>query len=308
MINESFSDDFKDLWKESPEKQILLNCLEEFYVGLTEMVKVDSSRQDELRDISEINKDIQKILQNKQNKNHLNNELIPELVNFFFNRITIRTQLKIIKSLQLLFYSCNTANSYGSVLASRSIVENVAAYQYLISSIPWKNDQYVKMEVSKQFLKKLYLLGFGSRFNWDMLHSDFKSIRESFDSGKIKWDRPRDRQIPEISELNKNLDQVLAKNNRIKPGQIRFIYTILSDIIHPSAGGDFIFAPDMFKKLVVNRQLDENLKNIFDITGFFDVELVSHFIWLCHDIHDYELQATMPSTENGVPDRFFRKS
>ena len=121
------------------------------------MVQVDFSRQSQLRDISEINKDLPKIFKDKKEKYAIYSKLVPEWVNFFINRITIRTQLKIIESLQLLFYSCNTANSYGCVLATRSILENVAAYEYLISSIPWKNNPNIELEGAKKFLDKLYL-------------------------------------------------------------------------------------------------------------------------------------------------------
>lgn len=292
MINESFLEDFKNLWNDEPGKKISLNNLEELYSGLIEMVQIFSSKQSQLRDISEINKDFQKLVKEKRN-NDLYDELVPEMINFFFNRITIRAQLKVIESLQLLFYSCNTANSYGCVLATRSILENVAAYQYLISSIPWKKNPYVKKDVAKQFLNTLYLLGFGSRFNWDLLHSDPKKIKDSFGTGTYPWNRPKNRRIPEISVFCKNLDHVLAEDNRIKAGQITFIYTILSDIIHPSAGGDFIYASDMFKKLEVNQKKGENFKRLFNITGFYNVEFARQFILLCHEIPNYEIKNTI---------------
>jgi hypothetical protein len=289
MKCELFSDDFKNLWSDDPKKNQYINSLEVFYLGLKEMAQIEEQRQYNLTDISDINKEFRKILEKKEIL-FVNKEIIPKRVNYLFNRITLRTQLKIIDAMQLLFFSCNNTNAYGCVLASRSIIENVAAYQYLISNIPWKIDKTVNTKDATQFLKLLDVLGFGSRFNWDMLHSDFRSIRESFESGTHKWNRPKERRIPEIVKFNDNLDKTLFEMKQIKQGEIFFIYTVLSDIIHPSAGGDFIYSQNMYKKLEVNGQLNENFKRLFLFAGIPNVALVRHFILLCQEIHKYDLQ------------------
>lgn len=285
MIHTTFSDGFKALWKDEPQKIVLIECLEEFYNGIKEMADQDAIKQWDIREISEINKEIKRIVQSKDNFSKFH-ETYPEWINYFLNRITLRAQLKIIDSMELLFYSCNTVNSLGCTLATRSIIEHVAAYQYLYSQIPWKGNQAVSKKEMRQFLIMLYSLGFGSRFNWDLFHSDFKKFREAFESGEIIWNRPKDRRLPNNVEMNRKLDDVLSSEKRIKKGQIFFIYTLLSDIIHPSAGGDFIYSDNMFKQLSVERHLDVRFKRYFLIIGPFNIELIAHFISLCNQMQD----------------------
>jgi hypothetical protein len=287
MKCELFSDEFKLLWRDNPEKLQSLNSLEIFYNGLKDMAQIEIKKQNAQTDISKINEEIKKVLQNKQTGSS-KSEIATTWINYVFNRITLRTQLKVLDSMQLFFYSCNSANTYGCVLSTRSIIENVAAYQYLISNIPCEKDQVIEFEKFKQFSKLLELFGFGSRFNWDMLHFDFKCIRESFESGKYKWNRSRDRRIPEIAKLYQNLDASMTARDKKNKGQIVFLYTVLSDIMHPSAGGDFIYSENMYKKLQFQILPDENFKRLFIFIGFPNVAIIRHFILLCQEIHHYE--------------------
>jgi hypothetical protein len=57
-------------------------------------------------------------------------QLFLETLAFLWNRLMLRTCLKVSDSLELMFFSMNTANAYGCTIAARSVIEHVAMLQY----------------------------------------------------------------------------------------------------------------------------------------------------------------------------------
>lgn len=278
----SFSEDFKSLWELGSRVRSLWDAFESLYSGLLEMAQKQAVKQSSFRSFEDIEHDLLA-------KTRPMETLYVEWMNLLWNRIVLRTQLKVRDSIQLLFYSCNTANAYGCALSARSVIEHTSLLEYLSSKVPWRNHRAVPKAKMIEFTKQLYKLALGSRFSWDEMFKGSGSIRQLLSSGE--WDRPKGMRIPHISELVGELDKTLFSQNRLEAkGQIKFLYTILCDVVHPSWGGDFIYSPNMYRDMVIKYQLDDHFKRSAILFLLPIIDIVRHFILLCEELSGEELR------------------
>jgi hypothetical protein len=180
---------------------------------------------------------------------------------FLWNRTQVRTLLKVQDSLEILLSSMNSSNAYGCAISSRGIIEHVALLQFLAKDVPWAESQTVLKEDLIAYTKKLFLLSQGSTFDWDRLFSGEDSIRDIITSGE--WRRPRKERIPRISEMVEALDDEMTTNSI---GSVRkqtmFLYCCMSDVLHPSWGGDFLYADSMHRHYKESQTFDAHFKRV----------------------------------------------
>lgn len=250
MAHEQFSQEFKELWEKDSKVEMLWDALETLYQGLLiECAKLDA-KQRAARGINAIEKDMQTGARPME-------QLGVELIALLWDRIVLRTHLKVRDAMRLLFYSCNTANAYGCALSARCIVEHVALLQYFVDRIPWKNNRRVMQKEIVAFTKKLMTLSQGSKVDWDRLVAG--GMREMLFSGK--WKRKMETGLPPVAELLEALDTALLHAGRLNcKGEIKFLYGILCDVVHPNWGGDFIYTPLMHRSLGCAPALDDHFK------------------------------------------------
>ena len=281
-IHESFREEFKSLWEPESPVRSLWQCLEGLYLGLKERAQNQANKLTGYRNVEELERDALTSALPME-------KLSVEWVNILWNRIILRTQLKVRDSLQLLFYSSNTGNVYGYTLASRSIVEHVALLEYLATITPWRDGPEVPKEKAIEFMKQLQRLALGSNFDWDKLMKDPGSMRRMLSSGT--WKRPREERIPQITTLVRALDEELFRQKRlVSKEQMSFIYSCLCDVVHPSWGGDFIYSPKMYTTLKCSQEFSHHIKLFATLFLLPVVELVRHLILLCDTLEKNELR------------------
>lgn len=254
-------------------------ALENLYIGLNSTAEKLSIEISQMGTFSEIEVDT-------LNGSRSMEEIYVEWTNLLWKRIILRTQLKVLDALKLLFYSCNTRNLYGCAITSRSILEHVALLQYLADKVPWKDNREIPKDDMIRFTKQLYILAFGSRFRWDDILKKPVNLRQLISMGN--WNRHKSERIPDIHILINSIDEELSKHDRTIEGQIKFLYTILCDVVHPSWGGDFAYDPKMYGKLSI--QVDENqFKLGATLFCLPIVEITAQLIRICEDLKNYEI-------------------
>lgn len=188
-------------------------------------------------------------------------QLFLEALVLLWNRLLLRTCLKVSDSLELMFLSMNAANAYGCAITARSVLEHVALLQYFADDIPWRESQLIRHEAMVRFTKRLFALSQGSTFDWDKLLSGNISLRSLVASKN--WKRPPDERIPAITALVEALDKKMApQQGSGVEGEFQFLYSALSDVVHPSWGGDFIYAPRIYRHIKLERAFDEHFRRI----------------------------------------------
>lgn len=284
-IQESFTDEFKSLWEPHSTPRLIWDVLEALYTVLEQATAKQIIKLAAYRDFNEIERDMKASIRPME-------QLYVELVNIFWNRLVLRTQLKVRDSLQLVFYGANANNIYGYALAARSIVEHVALVQYLVNAVPWRTNREVPKEQVITFTTQLYNLVFGSTFDWDKMLRDSGAAREMLSSGK--WKRPPNQRIPKIADLVQSLDEELYKQNRLaEKDQIKFLYSQLCDVVHPSWGGEFVYSPRMRGAPTGMQELGDDSKLAAVLFLFPVVELVRHLIELSEGLEKDELKAVL---------------
>jgi hypothetical protein len=269
------SDDFKALWDaDSPVRQ-LWGALEVFPTALANMAAVQATALQA--------KSLQQLEDEIKAKSRPMDAIYVDWVNVLWARVVLRTQLKVRDSLTLLFHACNTANAYGTALASRGILEHVALLQYFARRVPWRANALVKKDDLIQFTRDFQRLAFGSRFNWDELLSEAGSLRRLLNSGS--WSRPAEERIPALGDLIGALDDELHQRGRLAAkGQIQFSYSVLCDVVHPSWGGDFAYSPAMYREMSTTGKLDSHFKLLVSLFCLPIVDVVRHLIELCEEL------------------------
>jgi hypothetical protein len=268
MAHESFNENFKSMWESGSDVRLIWDMLETLYTVTNEKCLELSEKQGFYRSPGEIEKAIDVASEPME-------KLYVEWVNSLWNKLILRVHLKVRDSLQLTFYSCNTANSYGCALSARAIIEHAALLQYFIDKIPWQEGRLIKKEDLLAFTKTIQNLTLGSRLDWDrLLSGDLRQMATS-----EKWDRPRSERLPHMAELLRSLDSKLFEEGRLySRGQMRFIYGILCDVVHPNWGGDFIYSRQMYAPLSHERQFDEHFKLAATMFCLPVLELVRHVL------------------------------
>ncbi len=258
-----FSLEFLDLWEEDSPMRQRWSQLEELSNDFDNQIIDVLTIQNRSRTQREINLDIKNAMTTAES----NYRLFMESTNIMLNRILLRSMLKIRDSNELFFNSCDNANAYGCCLAQRSIIEHLGLLQYLYEKISWKDNIFRTKEIKKYFTEVLDPLYLGSKFNWDKLNTETSSLRDP----EIKlheWVRSKTYRLPRSSDLVNSLDFNCSKLNITQKGSIKLMYTILSDILHPSTGGDFIYAEDMYGRLNFQNEFNLTFKRFITLTCF----------------------------------------
>lgn len=277
---DSLIDGFKALWDKGSPMQTEWENLEKLCWAVKEISHNMALRTSAFRNLVEVDKDI------RAGKRQMG-QLFIETLFILWNRILLRTCLKVRDSLELLFYSINTANAYGCALAARSIIEHVALLQYFAKEIPWRNTKCVKHDAMFEFVKHLFNLTQGSTLDWDRLLSGNLSLRKLIASKS--WKRPNNERIPKISILVETLEkELLPLERKDEEGHLQFLYSALCDVVHPSWGGDFIYAPQMYRDIKLDRAFDEHFKRIATLFCLPIVGIVKHLTQLTRFMMDIE--------------------
>lgn len=214
-------------------------------------------------------------------------QLFLETLVFLWNRLLLRTCLKASDSLEMMFLSMNTANAYGCAITARSILEHIALLQYFANDIPWRESQLVRHEALVGFTKRIFALTQGSTFDWDKLLAGNVSLRSLVASKN--WKRSPDERIPQIAALVEALDKKMASQQGSGgEGQLQFLYSAMSDVVHPSWGGDFIYAPQIYRHIKLERAFDEHFRRIATLFCLPTFGVVHHLAKLVGFMMDNE--------------------
>lgn len=217
-------------------------------------------------------------------------QLYVELTNQLWNKLLLRTHLKVRDALQLLIHSANSANAYGCALTARAILEHVALLQHFWDKVPWRKSRIISKDEVGKFTNQMMNLTLGSRMDWQNLFSG--SFKEILASGQ--WERPEKDRIPHMAEIVKSIDDALFSTGRSSvKRQWHFFYGLLCDVVHPSWGGDFVYSPRM--SFVVNPEPEFNSQFKLSATMFClpVVELVKHLLQQAEVMAGEELVALM---------------
>jgi hypothetical protein len=253
-LSNSLDARFKALWADGSAVQKEWKKLETLYSVIQDTSHSLATRASALRTLPEIDADI-------QTGNAEMGHLFLETLIVSWNRILLRTFLKVHDSLELMFSSINTANAYGCAIAARSIIEHVALLEYFAKRVPWKNGRVIRHEKMVEFTKHLFNLTQGSTFDWDKFLTGGVSVRQLVRSDN--WKRPTNERIPHITTLVEALDEEMApQQGEGSEGYLRFIYSALCDVVHPSWGGDFIYAPRIYREMKIERAFDDHFKKV----------------------------------------------
>ncbi|HEX3152468.1 MAG TPA: hypothetical protein VHR66_30620 [Gemmataceae bacterium] len=276
----AFSGEFKGLWEaEAPARQLWM-ALEAFSESIDALA---AAKATELA-----SKTLPLLEEEMKNRTRPMEELYVNWVNLHWGRIVLRTLLKVRDSLRILFDSCNSANAYGAALGSRAILEHVALLEYFSSKVPWKANRAVKKEDVIQFTKDIQRLSLGSRFDWDKLLSG--GMKQLLASGQ--WSRPKGERIPDLSDLIGVLDQTLFNLGRLHAkGQIQFSYTVLCDVVHPSWGGDIVYAPRMYREMSADAKLGKHFRLLASLFCLPIVEVVGYLLTLSEALSKDQLSS-----------------
>ena len=206
---------------------------------------------------------------------------------FLWNRVQVRTFLKVRDSLEILFTSMNLSNAYGCVISARGIIEHVALLQLLTKEVPWTKSWKTSKDDLIAYTKKLLSLTQGSTFDWDKLLDDKNSIKEIIASKD--WRRPRKDRISKISEMVEALDNEMSIDSTgFVKKQIVFLYCCMSDILHPSWGSDFLYADSMHRHYQENQPFDAHFKRSVTLFCLPVHSVTTHFAKLIGWMADNE--------------------
>jgi len=187
-----------------------------------------------------------------------------------------------------MFFSMNTANAYGCAANGRSIIEHVALLQKFVDEVPWRTSAMVTRPALVAFAKRLFVFEQGSNFDWDKLLSGEVSIRELVASKG--WKRPHDER-PTITTLVKALDREMASPDGIGiEGGLLFLYACMSDVMHPSWGGTFLYAPAIHRHMRFERAFDAHFKAVASLFCLFTSTVVQHLITLVEAMMNNDLR------------------
>lgn len=280
----TFNDAFRSIWDtDSPILQEW-STLEVYCSSISVIAENLAVKAATFRSFADIEKDVKRYQSRAQEE-----ALRLELIYILWNRLLLRTCSKVRDSLEFLIFSSNAANSYGCALAARGIIEHVALLNYLVQRVPWLQSPVVTKEGLQTFIKQLTLLTQGSTFNWDQFLEGSVSFRAIIASKN--WKRPKDQRIPEISTLIKSLDDRLSsKRSSETAGRIEFIYSVLCDVVHPSWGGDFIYAPKPDQDMQVRKSFDVHFRKVALVLCLPMVEVTQCFVDLIRMMTDNEPQ------------------
>jgi len=214
-------------------------------------------------------------------------QLFLETLFVLWNRLLLRTCLKTLDSLELMFFSMNTANAYGCAIAARSVIEHVALLQSFADEVPWRDSPTIQHAAMVEFTKRLFIFAQGSTFDWDKLLSGQMGLRDLITSKS--WKRPGDERIPKIAALVEALDRKMALPEGSGPeGQIQFLYSCMSDVVHPSWGGDFIYAPQIYRHIKLERAFDEHFNRVATLFCLPTFSVAHHLVKLVLAMKDSE--------------------
>jgi hypothetical protein len=261
-----FSEQFKSMWEEGSDVLLLWNSLEVISSGISERCIQLAKRQASFRPPIEMEEAL-KI------KSEPMKGLYVEWVNQQWNKLLLRTNLKVRDALYLMFHSANKANAYGFALSARAILEHVALLQFFWDQVPWRRSRVVTKKEMTRFTEDILKIILGSRINWEKLTTG--AVKEMLNSGQ--WDRPQTEHLPRIAKLVVSLDnELFATQRQYAKGTMRFLYGILCDVVHPSWGGDFIYSPRMSFALNAEPEFNHVFKLSATMFCLPVVELVKH--------------------------------
>lgn len=279
----NFSSQFLEMWEiNSPLRNRWIQ-LEESCDEIDDYIIDAKLIQNRMRTIPEINRDV-KTKEYSKDPNAAK-ILLLEYTNHILNRTLLRSLLKIRDSNELFFNSCNNANAYGCSLAQRSIIEHLGVMQYLYDNISWKNSGSIKTQgIKNYYLRILSPIYSGSTFSWDKLLKETSSLVDKPEIDIREWRRQQQVKLPQSSKLVESLDTKFLELGLSKKGFVRFIYMILSDILHPSAGGDFIYSDDMYGRLNVLNEFNSTFRRFINVTCFLMPEFIQYTFELTKQI------------------------
>ena len=274
-----FNSGVKALWGASGSEHLgpAWNRLESLYGEVEELATRGALEIEAGRNMSTIEKELAAGERPK-------GELVAEGIELLWRQTIVRTELKVRDSLQVLFFSCNTRNLYGVVLASRAVLEHVAILQYVFDEIPWKTSAATMAE-GVAYMRKLQTIIVGSRFRWSELFKG--NVRQLMSSPELK--RPARESLPAITPLVERLEKALAASERsesgktgvrMQAGELVVLYAMLSDVVHPGWGGEFIYGPRMSGVVGHGALGGEEFKLTMLLFCLPVVGIVSHLLWV----------------------------
>lgn len=280
----TFNDSYRSMWdKDSPVLQEW-STLEVYCSSISVIAENLAVKAATFRSFTDIETDFKSCQSRAQEE-----ALRLELIYILWNRLLLRTCSKVRDSLELLIFSSNTANSYGCALAARGILEHTALLNYFVQRVPWLQSPVVKGDSLQTFIKQLTLLTQGSTFDWYQFFEGNGSLRSLIASKN--WKRLKGERIPDISTLIRTLDERISDvRSKETAGRIEFIYSVLCDVVHPSWGGDFIYAPKPNQRMQVSRNFDDHFRYVVTVLCLPLVEITQCFIDLIRTMSDNEPQ------------------
>lgn len=264
------SDQFKSLWDDTSKMRAEWDKFEVIHWAVTEIAHSLAKKVSSLRNLSEIDRDLASGMP-------MNDKYWLEILVVGWNRFLLRNCLKVRDSLELLFHSINIANAYGTALSTRSILEHVAIIQYFVRIIPWQDNRFVPHDKMIQFAKQFVNLTQGSTFDWDKLLYGKGGVRAVIASKQ--WKRPNNDRLPALSRLVEILDDEMFRRQKTnyEPGLLQLVYSALCDVVHPSWGGDFIYAPEIHRDMKEERLFDQHFKKVASLFCIPLPAVVQHF-------------------------------
>lgn len=264
------SEQFKGLWDETSKMKAEWDKFEVIHWAVAEIADNLAKKVSGLRNPVEIDRDLESGIL-------MHDKMALEIIVIGWNRFLLRNCLKVRDSLELLFGSINTANSYGVALSTRSILEHVSMVQYFVRIIPWQNNQFMPHVKMVDFAKQFVNLTQGSTFDWDKLLYGKGGVRAIIASGR--WKRPNKERLPALSKLVEILDNEMFRRQKTncEPGLLQLVYSALCDVVHPSWGGDFIYAPEIHRDMKGERLFDPHFKKIASLFCIPLPAVVQHF-------------------------------
>ena len=159
--------------------------------------------------------------------------------------------------------------------------------QYFVNQVPWQKNGLVAHDVMVKFSNEFVKLSQGSTFDWDKFLYGNLGLRAIIASKE--WKRPKNEKLPHITSLVELLDKELSPlQGKDAEGSLNFLYSALCDVVHPSWGGDFIYAPQIYRDMKSDRKFDDHFKRIATLFCLPILGVVAHYGKLVEFMMDYE--------------------
>ncbi len=231
-IDEAFLPEVRMLWPEGSQYHVVLTQIEDV---LPFARRLSGRTREVLAGLPSFAELESAIIRRKGDAD----EVAAILVACLWNRLLGRALLKCEDAIRLLIFSTNRRNLYGTALATRTIIEHVGLMTHLSDRSASFSGRELSDAEFTEFMHEMYRLAMGSNVDWEALFSGKTPVRTLIQQNL--WKRPKDERLPQLNALVQALDAAMGTRPGYEPGFILLMYGILSDLLHPSWGGDFMY-------------------------------------------------------------------